>query len=178
MSRARLFLAAAPLLLAACADGPAAPRALAVADDAPLAAAAPTRPHAGSCTSVFSTLPPVSGQAPNVIRLTIAYDCRLTHLGRTTGLVTQTVTFGPGGVGQIVNSTTYTAANGDQLFATFVGTGTPTADGFVLDGTETYTGGTGRFAGASGSADLDGTARFTGPASGVGAFDVRGTLAY
>ncbi len=48
---------------------------------------------------------------------------------------------------------TITAANGDQLFATDVGTGTvdPADGSAVIDITGTITGGTGRFEGASGS---------------------------
>ena len=55
---------------------------------------------------------------------------------------------------QVDASATYTAANGDQLYATFSGhlngvTG-------VITATVTYTGGTGRFAHASGTATLAG----------------------
>ena len=47
----------------------------------------------------------------------------------------------------------FTAANGDMLFADFTGTATPTAIPGVLyiEETATITGGTGRFAGATGS---------------------------
>lgn len=177
--RSPAVLAASLLLLTACADSPASPRAFGARSDAATASRSPDRTHAGSCTSTFTLLPPGVGQAPNVIRMTIDYTCQLTHLGRTTGAVLQTVTFGQDGVGQITNTTTYTAANGDQLHATFAGTGTPTSTGgFVLAGTETYAGGTGRFAAATGSARLDGAAHFTSAAGGVGGFDVRGSLAY
>jgi hypothetical protein len=46
---------------------------------------------------------------------------------------------------------TITAANGDQLFATDVGTGTVDNGSSAIDITGTITGGTGRFEGASGS---------------------------
>ena len=57
-------------------------------------------------------------------------------------------------VSHLEASATYTAANGDQIYATFTGelngvTGAITA-------TVTYTGGTGRFANASGTATLSG----------------------
>ena len=47
----------------------------------------------------------------------------------------------------------FTAANGDMLFAEFTGHATPTATPGVLyiEETATITGGTGRFAGATGS---------------------------
>jgi hypothetical protein len=59
-------------------------------------------------------------------------------------------------------SFTKTAANGDQLFGTYSGTGTvivpPAPVGrFAVQGTLTFTGGTGRFAGASGSTSMEGT---------------------
>ena len=48
---------------------------------------------------------------------------------------------------------TFTAANGDTLTAGFTGQGTPTTDPVVFSivETATITGGTGRFAGATGS---------------------------
>ena len=52
-----------------------------------------------------------------------------------------------------VGTYVFTAANGDMLFADFTGKATPTAIPGVLyiDETATITGGTGRFAGATGS---------------------------
>ena len=57
---------------------------------------------------------------------------------------------------------TKTAANGDQLFGTYVGNSTviqpPAPVGiFGVTGTLTYTGGTGRFAGITGTASMEGT---------------------
>ena len=59
-------------------------------------------------------------------------------------------------------SFTKTAANGDQLFGTYVGSSSliqpPAPVGiFSVTGTLTYTGGTGRFAGTSGTARMEGT---------------------
>ena len=59
-------------------------------------------------------------------------------------------------------SFTKTAANGDQLFGTYVGNSTviqaPAPVGiFGVTGTLTYTGGTGRFAGTTGTATMQGT---------------------
>ncbi|HEY1458872.1 MAG TPA: hypothetical protein VGH59_02315 [Casimicrobiaceae bacterium] len=79
----------------------------------------------------------------------------------------------------IVNTTVYTAANGDMLFSNFVGAGVFTsATGVSFSGTETYDGGTGRFADATGSAALPGTAEFTSPTAGVGQYSVEGTISY
>lgn len=49
---------------------------------------------------------------------------------------------------------TFTGANGDQLTATFTGHADTSAPVFVITEHATVTGGTGRFAGASGSFDL------------------------
>jgi hypothetical protein len=73
------------------------------------------------------------------------------HLGNSTfeAISNVTVTQPP----FMVNGTrTITAANGDQLFTTFTGTSTPVVNGMNgADLQETVTGGTGRFANASGS---------------------------
>jgi hypothetical protein len=114
--------------------------------------------------------------------LAMSGTCRLTHLGLTTWTAVQTLTPGPGGVQQIVNDTTYTAANGDLLYAHFVGTGTPIDPlSLTLAGTETYGGGTGRFADASGHSTMTGGAAFAGfdPVPfGTGFWTTSGTIDY
>lgn len=81
-------------------------------------------------------------------------------MGRLTLSSEQTVVFNPDGSSTITNTSTYTAPNGDQIFATFLGTVEPpdAAGNVCFEGTETYTGGTGRFTGATGSADIRGCA--------------------
>jgi hypothetical protein len=71
-----------------------------------------------------------------------------THLGRFT-LVTDVTFTGTEGAERM----TLTAANGDIIFATGTGQVVPSEDGLTLDTVEdmTITGGTGRFAGATGS---------------------------
>ena len=66
-------------------------------------------------------------------------------------------------------SVVLTAASGDQLFATYEGTAAPQPGGFlVLSGIFSFKGGTGRFAGATGTGTLDGVENIsTSPASGV-----------
>ncbi len=73
-----------------------------------------------------------------------------THLGNYTMTFQSQVNFVTGGsVGTMV----FTAANGDSVFAVFVGQGTPTSDpNFTsLSEVATITGGTGRFVGATGT---------------------------
>jgi len=61
-----------------------------------------------------------------------------------------------------------------------VGIATPTPDGLgvSLAGTETAVGGTGRFAGASGSAAITGLSFLSGPKAGTGSYDLLGTLSF
>ena len=141
-------------------------------------AADPERPYRGSCSTVITPLTP-PGVFPQELR--IDYDCTLTHLGRTTAIAMQKVT----PISQsdaivtalIVNETTYTAANGDKLHASFAGSALINVEtGQVrFIGTETFKGGRGRFADATGSADLEGTASIF---TNVGFFTTKGRLAY
>lgn len=141
-------------------------------------AAEPERPHRGTCSTVVTPL-----SAPGVFpqELLIDSDCRLTHLGRVSGQSTQyVVPAGPPGATiplLITNTTVYRAANGDQLNMSFLGTGQldPTTGEVTFVGTETYQGGTGRFANATGSATTQGSASvFTN----LGSFTTQGRLAY
>ena len=128
------------------------------------------RPWGGRCEFSAERL------APTLIRIT--GTCQLAHLGRTEYVNLQTIV--PGPVTQFTNSTTYTAANGDVLSTTAVGTATP-ADGasrLILAATETVQGGTGRFADASGEAALAGATFLTGPAARTGFYELTGTIAY
>jgi hypothetical protein len=151
------------------------------ADEAPAAgtafAATPERPFGGTCTFLSTVLPPESGQPPNVIRFHQDLVCHLTHLGLTTGTTLEISTFTATGP-VFVTTVTYTAANGDQLFTTQTGTGTPPDQSGVLhfSGTETVTGGTGRFADASGSFSFAGSVN---PATRTGEWEyTSGTLSY
>src|SRR5438094_104139 len=73
-----------------------------------------------------------------------------THLGRFTLTFNVVVTLP---AGTAIGEFTFVAANGDTLLATFTGQATPTAEPGVVSIHEvaTITGGTGRFAGATGS---------------------------
>ncbi len=69
-----------------------------------------------------------------------------THLGRFT--VTAAWTIGPGGG---IGTSTWTAANGDELFTRFTRRGVFVPPTATFTETHTITGGTGRFANASGT---------------------------
>jgi hypothetical protein len=117
----------------------------------PTFAATQERPFGGTCTFASTVLPPEPGQPPNVIRFHQDFVCHLTHLGLTTGTSLETATLTATG-SVFVTTVTYTAANGDQLFTVQNGTGAVPANGVInFTFTETVTGGTGRFADASGS---------------------------
>jgi hypothetical protein len=162
--------------LAACSDNNlTAPTAATLASLIPAAShsADHERPFGGRCDTEFTISPPLAGDAPNVRRFHIAYVCQLQHLGRTTAVAEQIVVLGAP-LSTASNTTVYTAANGDQLFVSWTGTasGSPNA---TFSGPETITGGTGRFAGATGSTWLSGTASF---ATMTGQFTSVGTISY
>ncbi len=108
--------------------------------------------------------------------LLITGTCQLAHLGRTSVVAYQTIV--PGPTIAYTNTAIYTAANGDQLRTTNVGTASPSPTGLSLSGTETAVGGTGRFEGASGTATLTGAVRFTGPVTTTGSYSLSGRLDY
>jgi hypothetical protein len=164
-------------MLVACSDrAPLGPQSPALVHPAGAAfAASPSRPFRGGCDTRLTVLPPLPGDLPNVLRLHIEYDCQLTHLGKSTAVAEQVVTFTGPTTAIASNTTVYTAANGDQLFATWSGTSTTVGADVTFSGPETYTGGTGRFAGASGSSWIAGTASFV---TNTGQFTSVGTLAY
>jgi hypothetical protein len=96
-----------------------------------------------------------------------------THLGRFTATFTTTVNLSTGSAtGGIFR---FVAANGDHLDATFTGQGTPTAQPNVASIVETATisGGTGRFAGATGAFTIH---RIVNQVTGVSSGSFDGTI--
>jgi hypothetical protein len=91
----------------------------------------------------------ITGIAPSGA-VVIETTGKASHLGKFTR--TENVFFGPGGA--ISGTLVFTAANGDQLSADFSG-------GFIspttAEGTYTFTGGTGRFSHATGTASFTAT---------------------
>jgi hypothetical protein len=111
---------------------------------------------------------------PPIAHITVIGEGKGTHLGKATAVTTdQEVNLI---TGQTSATYTLTAANGDTvvLEMEFETTFLPT--GVTFAGTYAVTEGTGRFAGATGSGTLIGSAAFTGPSNGVGSFVVAGTI--
>ena len=178
MPRIRTALFIALPILAACSEHlPTATRVSVITHPSAKAAlaASPVRPFGGTCETDIAILPPVPSDPPNVLRIHIESLCQLKHLGRSTAITEQIVVFTGPTTAIASNSTTYTAANGDQLFATWTGTSTSVGADITFSGPETYTGGTGRFVAASGSATIAGTASFL---TNTGQFTSVGTLSY
>jgi hypothetical protein len=95
-----------------------------------------------------------------------------TELGRYTVTFHEEVDLSTGiGTGTF----TFVAANGDTLSSSFIGNGTPTPDPniLLLQEVDTITGGTGRFAGATGSFTLE---RVLNLATGVSTGSFSGTI--
>lgn len=102
------------------------------------------RPVRGTSTST-TTLDTATGKG------TVAGSGHLSHLGRST--FTNDITFTPTGPDTFSLTLTaiIVAANGDKVFTTATGAGTSTATGSESTLVSTITGGTGRFADASGT---------------------------
>jgi len=143
----------------------------AAAYEASAASSNPSRPLDASCQTTFAFTPTGS--------IHLEGTCHYTHLGLTTVVAEQIAIPQPDGTLYLVNTAVYTAANGDELFGTFVGTAvfTPTV-AVSFSGTEAYAGGTGRFADATGTAAPVGGAEFTSAIAGVGHFSGGGTISY
>jgi hypothetical protein len=103
------------------------------------------------------------------------------HLGLTTLSLASTVT-GSAECGGFtaVELDTYTAANGDIVFQTVHDTICPTstANAFQLTGSFIVTGGTGRFANASGSGTVSASVAFTSTTGGTFSGTQVGTISY
>ena len=73
----------------------------------------------------------------------------------------------------------FTAANGDQLFATYAGTMEPRPDGpHAVKGHFVITGGTGRFAGATGGGSFEGSEDISRVVIGEGEISLLGRIRY
>ena len=103
--------------------------------------------------------------------------CQLAHLGRTTVITDEAFLPETGNYGV---SSTFTAANGDELHTTGIVSASPIApDGsLAVAGSYTAVGGTGRLAGASGTAVFDETAHLTDRGTAAGSYTLEGRLAY
>jgi len=172
-----LFLAA----LAACSSadrstGPSSEGLAIPGSLAPPASSSAARPLSGTCTTVVSRLAPPPTEVQH-----FELTCRLSHLGLTQAVLTQTVDVA---TGAFSGTGTYVAANGDELAFTFTGTAElsftdPTDATVTFEAVQDLSGGSGRFSAADGTAQVAGTTRLnliTG--SGTGELTLDGALAY
>ena len=133
------------------------------------------RPFEGRCETSIAIVPPRPEDTPNILRLREGYVCRLSHLGRVTAVAEQIVIFTGPTTAISSNRTTWTAANGDQLFGAWSGTAVTAGPDVTFSGLERFVGSTGRFKNARGDAWITGTATFI---TNKGVFTMRGKLRY
>jgi hypothetical protein len=159
------------------------------------AGSANARPFKGDCETTISAVnaPPLDScpvfQAAPSAFIAIGGQCQLSHLGRSSLQATQQLLFqldsaghpvivnGQPVVSALRNCSVLTAANGDELRHTTVGDVKPGAGPGTVSfaGTIMFTGGTGRFSAASGSATFDGSASLI---TNTGAFSMTGSVKY
>ena len=117
------------------------------------------------------TAPPLP--LPPILHQVDVGTCRLTHLGLTDFYGEQDINFAAGSQS---GWRRLTAANGDELHVTHVGTSAPAGPGLVSFVAQmTIVGGTGRFAGATGTARGVGLANLATRTSSV---RLDGTISY
>jgi hypothetical protein len=115
------------------------------------------------------------------VPVTITGSGNISHLGSVTITGSHRTEFIFSG-GKLVSSlildgqATITAANGDEIFIAYSGTGVPTANGFNDTFSYTITGGTGRFSGASGSGVITSTDEPGTPTHVPFVFDLEGVI--
>ena len=115
--------------------------------------------------------------APPLLRLRITATGTASHLGQTTAISYPTIDFRTPPPFHVSGTQVMTAANGDQVFVSFTGYSfPPDANGvIVITASNTITGGTGRFADATGSFHATSLAHTHSP---VGSFSFEGTISY
>lgn len=125
--------------------------------------------------AAFTTVFVGEGNFP-IDRITVLGQGQATPLGTATAATTnQLVNLQ---TGEATATYTFGAANGDTFVVEekFQSTFDQMAGRVTFEGTYVVTGGTGRFAGATGSGTLSGSAVFTGPNNGIGSFTLLGTI--
>ena len=132
--------------------------------------AAVSVPMGGSCETSLAGPPVVN---PPIITQSDVGVCQLAHLGRVSAYDTQQINLA---TGTETAQVTFTAANGDELRLTNVGSNTRTGPTTIaFTGTMTVVGGTGRFTGATGQLSAAGTADLV---SGKGWITLDGSIGY
>ena len=115
------------------------------------------RPLAGDCETVLA---PPQFVAPGVIRQVDTGTCQLAHLGYAAFYSDKLVQIASG---TQTTQATFTAADGDVLRAVGAGTNAPSGPGRVrFTAFLTFVGGTGRFASATGNAQVEGESDLVG----------------
>jgi hypothetical protein len=116
----------------------------------------------------------VAGAIPLVVSTPFEGVGRIRPFGKTTVSSTQTVDFTTTPP-TLTGAVEFTFRNGDKLYATHTGvSGVPDATGTVtFSGKYVFTGGTGKFDGASGEVKFEGTASIP---TGIGEFSLRGKI--
>ncbi len=136
-------------------DGPTEPAGPASSARLKIAAAQQSvpRPLAGKCDALMA--PPIF-VAPGVIRQIDSGTCQLAHLGRVAFYSDKLINVF---AGTQTTQASFTAANGDSVYAVGSGTNTPSGPGLVAFTTAlTFVGGTGRFEQVEGEASVVGQA--------------------
>ena len=82
---------------------------------------------------------------------TVNFSGQLSHLGADIGHADLTITFTSDSTFTYTGTRTFVAANGDEVFSAVTGSGTSTPPSSESTETDTITGGTGRFARATGT---------------------------
>src|SRR5712692_9572874 len=137
-----------------------------------------SRPFNGSFSGTFT----ITSTTPTT-KATITATGHYEHLGKTTlvGKATMTGASECGGF-TATEQETFTAANGDQIFASAIDVACPTSNPNIIHVTAsaTITGGSGRFAHASGSFTTDVSAMAASPTATTGTISgtSTGTITY
>ena len=119
----------------------------------------------------FSSPPPVA-------HLTLLGSGQVSHLGKATCFSgNEVVDFTQQPLPTLTSTLELTAANGDKLVGEMDALAIPQVDGSItFFGTLTFTGGTGRFARATGTAEFGGAGTPTSQSGGIGWFVMEGTV--
>ena len=134
------------------------------------AVAADQVPFNASFTTEFTT----EFVPPFYLRVFVTGQGNASHMGRTSAVTTDQLINLQDGSGTATY--TLTAANRDTVVVAISAQNTNIPGGVMFAGDYTVSGGTGRFAGATGSGSIAGSALFTGPNNGVGSFTLVGTI--
>jgi hypothetical protein len=109
-----------------------------------------------------------------IVTISVSGSGQARHLGATTAVTNDQVHNLLTGAASATY--TLTGANGDTVVLALDFQAATVQGAVTFAGTYIVTGGTGRFTGATGSGSISGSAMFQGPTSGVGSFEVHGTL--